>query len=355
MNRHTAANVRPEPGEMFFGVTAPDPRGWLKCDGSYPSMSAELTKKITPRFLWNTQPTGATNVHSKIAFADSTWVVGGGQSSAVRVSTDTINWVNRQTTLGANSVMNTIAFGNGVWLVGGSSGNLHTSTNLVNWNTRTSNFGTGSVLSAVYGNGIWVAVGAGGAIRTSTDNAVTWNTQTSNTAAILYGVAYSTTENVFVASGGGGIGYTLRSSTDGVNWNTQTPNTSGAGFFYDIVHFNGIWMATGNTIRSSTDGAITWNTVNGNGPFGGVSYRAAYGNGIWVMPWGNGNLRTSTDAITWNTASHNFGTSTIRDSAFGNNIFALVGGTGMIQTGNGLGPAVPRVNLNNNIWGWIKQ
>jgi hypothetical protein len=47
---------------------------------------------------------------------------------------------------------------------------LRTSTdNAVTWNTQTSNFAGSSINSVAYGNGVWVAGGTGGALRTSTD------------------------------------------------------------------------------------------------------------------------------------------------------------------------------------------
>jgi hypothetical protein len=39
----------------------------------------------------------------------------------------------------------------------------------VTWNTQTSNFGSSNINSVAYGNGVWVAGGAGGALRTLSD------------------------------------------------------------------------------------------------------------------------------------------------------------------------------------------
>jgi hypothetical protein len=63
---------------------------------------------------------------------------------------------------------------------------------------------------------LFVAVGNTGTVITSPDG-TTWTTRTSGTTNALYGVAYSSTDDLFVASGASG---TFLKSADGILWTT---------------------------------------------------------------------------------------------------------------------------------------
>jgi hypothetical protein len=112
-----------ESGEILFGIQSPGP-GWIKLDGTTASINHNIAKKLVT-INWNTQ---------------------------------TSNFVTQ---------INTVAFGNGIWVAGGNFGLIRTSTDTVNWTTQTSQFGTTQINSVAFGNGTWVAVGQGSALRTS--------------------------------------------------------------------------------------------------------------------------------------------------------------------------------------------
>ena len=73
----------------------------------------------------------------------------------------------------------------------------------------------------------------------------------------------------------------------------------------------------------------------------------AYDNNLWVAGGYSGQLRTSTDAITWVTQNSNFGNTKINSIAYGNNLWAIVGAgaqyiTGQISTST----IIPGVSLS---------
>ena len=74
-------------------------------------------------------------------------------------------WTTRTSTFGT-SIINSVAYGNNLWVAGGDGGTLRTSTDAVTWTTRTSGFSTSAIQSVAYGNNIWVLAGDAGQIKT---------------------------------------------------------------------------------------------------------------------------------------------------------------------------------------------
>jgi hypothetical protein len=210
----------------------------------------------------------------------------------------------------------------------------------IDWTTQTSNFATSIIQSVAYGNGIWVAGGAGGQIRTSTDT-TTWTTVTSNFGtSIIYSIAYG--NGTWVAGAAGGA---MRSSTNGTTWTTATSNF-GASTIWSIAYGNGLWVAgaAGGAMRSSTD-ATTWTTLTSN--FASTSIDAiAYANGLWFAGSYSGQMSTSTDTVTWTTVNSNFGATSIRSIAYANGVWLAGGHTGQIR--RSINPSIP-ATINNII------
>jgi uncharacterized protein YmfQ (DUF2313 family) len=174
--------------------------------------------------------------------------------------------------------LDSLAFGDGVYLVGGNNGSLGTSPDGATWTPRTSQFtATESpptldhVYAATFGNGIFVIAGGGGQISRSTDNGATWTLQTSpfggsRIAALTFG------NGLFVATGAGGK---VASSPDGATW---TPQTSGlTGIISAAANGNGLFFIgssiPGGQLATSPDGA-TW-TARTSG-FGANEILAAF-------------------------------------------------------------------------------
>ena len=247
----------------------------------------------------------------------------------------------------------TLKYDNGIFMAAGSSGRLSTSTNDgLTWVTRTSQFGTSTISTVAYANGTWVAVGAGGTLRTSTDNGVTWNTQTSNFGTTLINsVAFG--NGVWIAVGNAG---TLRTSTNATTWVTQT-SQFGTTAICAIAYGNGTWVAAGGAdfsnghLRTSTDNGVTWNTQTIT--FGSNQVRAvAYANGTWLIAGGGGQVRTSTDAITW--TSRTFGSASgIWSLNYSNGLWFAGGDSGALRTSvnNGVSWFTQTSNFGNQIYG----
>ena len=287
--------------------------------------SNSLSVAFTESAVWVTQnPQFGTSDIQSVAYGNNLWVaVGAG--GTLRTSTNSTSWITQTSQFGTSQI-NSVFYGNGVWVAVGSGGTLRTSTDVTTWTTRTSNFGTSAITSAAYANGLFVAVGAGATLRTSTD-AVTWTTRVSNfgTSDIRSVAVYA--DNLWVAGGNGGA---LRTSTDATTWVTQTSTFSTN--ILSVTYGNGIWVAGGDlgTLRTSTD-AITWVTRTSN--FGTSAINSVgYATGLWYASGASGTLRTSTDAITWVTQTSNFGTTNINSAAYGNNVWIIGGVGGTLRT-----------------------
>lgn len=233
------------------------------------------------------------------------FVSGDLNSSSVREvfdSTDLVTWTKNSMQTGG---VNTIFYGNGVYVAGGASGALQTSTNLVTWTTRTSGFGTTTIQAGTYGATTYVLVGANGVMTTST-NATTWTTRTSTFGTSTINLVRYL-NNLFIACGNGG---TISTSTNATTWTTRTSGVTTAlrGLAYGASRY--IVVGNSNVIRSSTD-AVTWSAVTnpaGITDSGFAWYDASFNNDIFLVSGfytdsttqGLGALYlTSTNGTTW--------------------------------------------------------
>jgi hypothetical protein len=305
----------------------------------YGEISIAATEAVagTGAITWTTQTSnfGNTTINS-IAYGNSLWVAGG-NSGELRTSTDGTTWTTRTSNFGGTGILS-VAYGNSLWVAAGSAGQLRTSTDAITWVTRTSNlevvepfYSARLIFSVAYGNNLWVAGASDGEIRTSTD-AITWVTRTSNfnSLADIRKIEYG--NNLWVAVGGAFMDDgQLRTSTDGTTWTTRTSNF-GIDLITSVAYGNNLWVAAGyeGKIRTSTD-AITWVTRTSN--FGTTAIRSvAYENSLWVAGGDSGQIRTSTDGTTWTTQTSNFGNTAIRSVAYGNSLWVAGGNSGQLRT-----------------------
>lgn len=147
-----------------------------------------------------------------------------------------------------------INYANSIYIAVGANGNIVTSTNLSTWTQRLTNPGTSELQSIVYGNSVWLAVGDSKTYR-STDNGLNW----SNVAAfgnspsfrVDYGqgafVGVNSTANATSDS-------TLTVSTDnGTTWTLTNPvpyiGAPGSPAFANIKYdaSSNLWFVYGAT------------------------------------------------------------------------------------------------------------
>jgi hypothetical protein len=199
-------------------------------------------------------------------------------------------------------------YGDGVYLVGGQHGQAAYSTDLETWTALTkeqTTFDNGSanrlyVNAAAYGNGIFVLGGGRGHTAVSADKGKTWTGAKGND---------SLSELIF----------------DGPN-----------GFIDCMLFVNGRFVALGGMDGEAAKSAwsvdgVAWKQGGSPGLVNGSdSPRMAYGGGYIVAVDSAGHASYSSDeGLTWTAAAAGFGDYTpIKDVAYGNGRFVLVGGEG---------------------------
>lgn len=184
--------------------------------------------------------------------------------------------------------LNSITYGNGLWVGVGDYGTIITSPDGESWTVRKTGV-TNNLKDAVWGDGKWVVVGWQGTVLTSTDGVI-WSLGPSggyynSFDTVVYG------GGLFVASGTSYATWT-ETSPDGLIW---TPRIWG-GFtdlLWDGERFIGsccVWCGA----YSSTDG-ITWTRIAAGAPpfiaWNGSHYVGPGYDGFWVSP----------DAVNWTT------------------------------------------------------
>jgi photosystem II stability/assembly factor-like uncharacterized protein len=182
----------------------------------------------------------------------------------------------------------------------GAGGKIATSTNGIDWTQKTSN--TAQILYAAAGkSGMIVAVGAAGTIVSSADSGETWVVRTSNAYAsgTLYGIAYASTVNRFVASGE----YSqLVWSADGINWlpiylslygllNLSVYSIGTDGNIFIVQVSNGTTHVLKEDMSLCPISAYSGASVCGVG----------YGNGNWIL---SGGANSGKATFSYNTATH---------------------------------------------------
>jgi hypothetical protein len=180
--------------------------------------------------------------------------------------TSPITWTPRYTHP-TNLEFTSIATNNStIYVAVGLSGTLVSSTDSgVTWATRTSGFSTNAINSVAFGNGIFVAVGAAGTITTSTDG-VTWTARTSNVSTNeLFYVAYLNSNFVAVGNGGNAGTGGITTSTDGITWTKRNTPAGSPATFYGVDFGNGYYLAVGDPATVSgchSTNLSTWTNVD---------------------------------------------------------------------------------------------
>jgi hypothetical protein len=217
--------------------------------------------------------------------------------------------------------LNSVAFGNGLFVAVGDSGTLLTSSAGVNWISN-GPIALNHLRGVAFGNDLFVAVGDAGTIRTSND-AVIWNQGISGTASDLFGVIHG--GGRFVSVGSLGVFVT---SVNGSSW---APGATGASFDLNgIAHGKGIFVAVGNggTVFTSSNGTAWTNRTSTSGTTGDLQ-GVAVGNGPFVTVGNTGTIRTSSDGVTWTQRTSGVGLN-LNGIAYGEGTYIAIGASGTI-------------------------
>jgi hypothetical protein len=163
----------------------------------------------TDGITWTARTSGSTNDILDIGYFNNQYVFVGYNN--IRTSPDGTTWTSRTHPFGANSI-NSIAFGNGVYVATSTLGRIASSTDAITWTLRTSN-STQDLKSITFGNGIFAVCGGGASILTSTDG-INWSDGNSSVSSTITLNAIAFGNNTFTAVGSTG-------------WNTFTPASAG--------------------------------------------------------------------------------------------------------------------------------
>ena len=308
-------------GDIVFNTTSIS--DWLPSDGTvvaqatYPELYSQIGL-ITDGFeTWTARTSGTSSTINSLVYGNGLYVYGA-NDGGLRTSTNAITWTAR--TSDTTSTIFALIYGNGTYVYAGRGGVLATSTDAITWTSRTSGTSS-SILSLTYGNSLYVYAGNGGVLATSTD-AITWTTRTSGTTTTINALTYG--NGTYVYGGNGGV---LATSTDAITW---TARTSGTASNINTLLYNNLYIygADNGGLATSTD-AITW-TARTSGTASSIE-ELTYGNGLYAYAGAGGILATSTNAITW-TSRTSGTTSSILSLTYGNSLYVYAGNGGVLAT-----------------------
>lgn len=201
--------------------------------------------------------------------------------------------------------LETIAFGNGLFVAGGSSGTYATSLDGSAWTARSLPAqASGGLNRIAFESGTFVGVGSEGCILTSPDG-LNWTVRDSGTAAALVAVTAAGDRRWVALGQSGENAVVLESPDDGVTWMPRpagafTPHglTFGQGWFVSAAS-----SGLGTDIRRSYD-LSTWESALGY-DMGAMLRASAYGAGAggFVAVGDAGRLLHSSNGASWQAAS----------------------------------------------------
>lgn len=247
---------------------------------------------------WTPRNAPEANNWSSVTYGNG-WFVAVATSGTHRVmrSQDGITWTTASAAE-ANS-WNAVAYGNGKFIAVASTGTnraMVSSDNGATWTA--SNIGSRSWTGVAYGAGVWVAV-ASGHLKRSTDNGSSWDSEATAGAGLALSrrVSYSQGYFVTVAHDSGALTLSAYRSANGASWSLVSVSAGPDGDRLDICAGLGLHVIVEATaLFISSDGGATWTPYVG--PLNNVGSSGAFGD--------------------------------VREIAFGQSAFTLVGGTGSV-------------------------
>lgn len=158
---------------------------------------------------------------------------------------------------GSDLALRSVVFANNTFIAVGDRGTILTSPNGYAWKKQRSGIPGGrdeyemrTLQCVTFGNGKFIAAGSTGMILTSRDG-VKWKKGKLSTPIDLYGIAFG--EEIFVAVGDNGV---ILASPDGSVWTQRaSPNTTR---LFCVTYGNGTYVAAGEGVVFTSPDGITW-------------------------------------------------------------------------------------------------
>lgn len=243
-------------------------------------------------------------------------------------STNTIINLNNEFMIVGSNIWNSVAYGNGIFVVGGEKGYVTTSTDEgKTWSTPKQLVTIGSWSNVIYANGSFMMLNFyNGKLATSKDGTI-WTI--GDTYSLNYWRSLAYGNGIYVAVGPSNG--TIMTSTDGETW---TKRTVGSVIWRDIAYGNGkfIIISNGGYFSTSTDG-VTWKSQSRIPNISRGYDVITFGNGKFVVAEGyQGNTQTTTDGETWTTPNTSAGSHNWQSIAASDGKFILVGNSGYVTT-----------------------
>ncbi|MBN1603397.1 MAG: hypothetical protein JW915_17440 [Chitinispirillaceae bacterium] len=210
-----------------------------------------------------------------------------------------------QGTAWETETLNSVVYGNGLFIAAGNFGAAFRSTDGIQWTeSPISPNSFASFEEIIWDSTLFVAVGSSGIIFTSS-NGSEWTDRSSsigNTDIYFESVAAGDGGYVAVGwEGGTSGGHRIYTSSDATSWTAKTsPVTTSSDRLYDVVWGDGRFVAVGNNgvVMTSSDG-VDW-TVQTT-PATQALFCVAFVDGLYYAGGGemDAYLITSPDAVTW--------------------------------------------------------
>jgi hypothetical protein len=266
--------------------------------------------------------TGTTATATYLSATNGSVIVAVG-ASAIRTSTDGINWTNTPSRFA--QTFNEIRYVNGNFVSVGGTGSIVYSTDGYAFDAVQSS--SNNLLSVAYGASRYVVVGAAGYIASSAD-LVTWTASTGTGSNQFNRVVFGA--GVFVAMGVNGACY---SSTDGIAW---TVRSAGSVTFNDVIFANSQFTAVCASQAYTSPDGLAW-TPNVPPGFGtqavtSANYLTATDGTGTVVVGSAGQIRQSTDGSTWSFVTSPTASNLNEVRYLNSALFVAVGASGTIVT-----------------------
>lgn len=284
-------------------------------------------------FTAESLPSGSPNLNS-ITYGNGLFVTVG-SSGGIYTSPDGSTWTSRSITGSPNLYF--VSYENGVFIAGGyysqfitSNRAIYTSPDGVTWTMRYSYSDTDlyPIYCGCYGLNRYVCGGDEYTYYSSENSYTGWNTRTLPSVRAMYGV-------IFVGSSFYGVGTSgsLFTSSDGINW-SRTQKFSTGSTIYGICYGNGLFVTVGSQglIYTSTNGS-TW-TSQTSGVLSDLK-SVCYSNGIYVAVGVSGAILTSQDGVTWTVQTSGVSSDLNGIASSGDGSFQIVGNSGTVLLGVG--------------------